>query len=62
MGTKQDDILQAPETASSPTGGGLQRIHSDDLLHGHRRLIIQHRAEEYCLQVTRNQRLILTKF
>jgi len=38
-----------------------QLVHSDELLHGKRRLIIHHGQEDYCLQVTRNNRLILTK-
>lgn len=39
----------------------LPRATSRDLLHGGRRLIIEHGGEEYCLRLTRNERLILTK-
>lgn len=45
-----------PDQNQSP-----QRMRSDELLRGKRRLIIQHGNEDYCLQVTRNNRLILTK-
>lgn len=38
-----------------------QRVHSADLLRGTRRLVIEHRGEAYCLRLTRNERLILTK-
>lgn len=38
-----------------------QRVQSIDLFRGNRRLIIEHQGEEYCLQLTRNERLILTK-
>lgn len=38
-----------------------QRFQSADLFRGNRRLIIEHQGEEYCLQLTRNERLILTK-
>lgn len=37
------------------------RVRSDRLLGGHRRLIIEHAGEDYCLRLTRNGRLILTK-
>lgn len=37
------------------------RLHSDDLFRGNRRLIIEHAGEDYCLRLTRNERLILTK-
>lgn len=38
------------------------RVHSADLFRKNRRLIIEHQGEEYCLRLTRNERLILTKF
>lgn len=41
--------------------GELPRQKSTDLLQGGRRLIIEHEGEAYCLRVTRNERLILTK-
>ncbi len=37
------------------------RIRSADLLRGGRRIIIEHADEDYCLRLTRNERLILTK-
>lgn len=34
---------------------------SAELLQGGRRLLIDHQGETYCLRLTRNERLILTK-
>lgn len=47
-----------------PPGAGNDtlRLHSTDLFRGQRRVIIEHRGEQYCLRLTRNQRMILTKF
>ena len=42
-------------------GEGMPRQHSSDLLQGGRRMVIEHGGELYCLRVTRNERLILTK-
>lgn len=39
----------------------LPRISSADIFRNGRRLIIEHSGEEYCLRLTRNERLILTK-
>lgn len=41
--------------------GTIPRLRSDELLRGYRRLIIEHGGEDYCLRLTRNERLILTK-
>lgn len=38
-----------------------QRIRSDSLLQGERRLIIEHGGASYTLLLTRNDKLILTK-
>ncbi|WP_417276144.1 hemin uptake protein HemP [Castellaniella sp.] len=38
-----------------------RHIRSTDLLSNHRCLIIEHAGESYCLRLTRNERLILTK-
>lgn len=40
---------------------GLPHVFSHDLLCGGRRLIIEHDGEQYCLRLTRNEKLILTK-
>lgn len=37
------------------------RQRSAQLLQGSRRLLIDHHGETYCLRLTRNERLILTK-
>jgi len=39
----------------------LPHVFSRDLLRGGRRLIIEHSGELYCLRLTRNEKLILTK-
>jgi hemin uptake protein HemP len=39
----------------------LPRASSADLFRGGCRFIIEHAGEEYCLRLTRNERLILTK-
>lgn len=38
-----------------------KRVRSDTLLHGERRLIIEHQGANYTLLLTRNDKLILTK-
>lgn len=54
---------KSDRAASQPsyTGNDPARLPSAELLRGNRRLIIEHQGEEYCLRVTRNERLILTK-
>lgn len=37
------------------------RLRSTDLFRGDRRVIIEHGGEQYCLRLTRNERLILNK-
>jgi len=55
-----------PAEASAKAGvdaccSGAPRLRSTDLFRNDRRLVIEHRGEEYCLRLTRNERLILTK-
>lgn len=53
--------------ASGPLCGGkcaqgdMPRVHSEQLFCGGRRLLIEHGGEQYCLRLTRNDRLILNK-
>jgi len=55
----------AAEPAAADTNAsccsGAPRLRSIDMFRNDRRLIIEHRGEEYCLRLTRNERLILTK-
>lgn len=37
------------------------RVRSRDLLRGSRSILIEHGADRYCLRMTRNNKLILTK-
>jgi hemin uptake protein HemP len=43
------------------TPDAIRRIHSDELMAGHRVIIIRHGQEEYRLQITNAGKLILTK-
>jgi hemin uptake protein HemP len=40
---------------------GRRHLDSADLFQGARELVITHNGEAYCLRVTRNEKLILTK-
>jgi len=61
-------MLSTRNTTHAPCGcrtdadaADVPRQHSSDLLQGGRRMVIEHGGELYCLRVTRNERLILTK-
>ncbi|MCB1907809.1 MAG: hemin uptake protein HemP [Rhodocyclaceae bacterium] len=43
------------------TSAGKRVLASEALLAGHRKLVIEHRGERYCLRETRQGKLILTK-
>ncbi|MDN5871712.1 MAG: hemin uptake protein HemP [Nitrococcus sp.] len=60
MATTDRNAGPAQQEGSQP-GEGAPHLRSDELLRGHRRLIIEHTGEHYCLRLTRNERLILTK-
>lgn len=49
----------AQESPDTQNNG--MRLQSSELFNHGRRLIIEHRGEEYCLRLTRNDRLILNK-
>lgn len=55
--TPGDDTLPRRSGADK----GLTRVRSRELLGENGRLIIEHGGEAYCLRLTRNDRLILTK-
>ena len=57
--TKKD--AAQPDARRTPAPEADPRIDSRELLRGGRRLVILHNGEEYRLQLTRAQRLILTK-
>lgn len=61
MPTSRDNKPDSAPVQPSKTGNDPARLPSAELLRGNRRLIIEHQGEEYCLRVTRNERLILTK-
>lgn len=61
MAPTPDKNSDTTERPSSTANKEVARIKSADLLRRDRRLIIEHRGEDYCLRVTRNKRLILTK-
>lgn len=50
-----------PVDAQQDGRARLPRASSTDLFRGGCRFIIEHAGEEYCLRLTRNERLILTK-
>lgn len=52
---------QRPASQAANAGRAPQRIASDELLRGERRLIIDHGESSYTLLLTRNGKLILTK-
>lgn len=58
--TSQPSSVVLPSAGQSPTRQP-QRIRSDSLLQGDRRLIIEHGGASYTLLLTRNDKLILTK-
>lgn len=58
MLTNKERLTTAPQQGIRAK---LPRARSADLLRGGCRLIIEHAGEEYCLRLTRNERLILTK-
>lgn len=47
--------------ADSSHREGAPRLRSDELFRDHRRLIIEHAGEHYCLRLTCNERLIVIK-
>jgi len=51
----------APDRSQGPGGMEPQRVRSEALLRGGRRLIIDHGGASYTLLLTRNGKLILTK-
>lgn len=56
--------VNTPRLPAEPEQDGrasLPRASSADLFRGGCRFIIEHAGEEYCLRLTRNERLILTK-
>lgn len=54
-------ISNGRENAASRAVREPQRVRSDTLLRGERRLIIEHEGASYVLLLTRNDKLILTK-
>ncbi|HEX4895840.1 MAG TPA: hemin uptake protein HemP [Solimonas sp.] len=48
-------------TAPADRATAVTRLRSEDLLRGHREIVIEHRGQEYRLLRTRNDRLILNK-
>lgn len=62
MATKENEKSGTSQPDSSVPANPMPRFRSSDLFDGGRRLVIQHGNEEYCLQLTRNERLILTKY
>lgn len=49
------------QRAPATTPGNPPNIRSEDLMQGTRCLTIEHGDAIYCLRITRNERLILTK-
>lgn len=47
--------------AAGPGPGKVRHVRSTDLFRDGRCLIIEHAGQSYCLRLTRNERLILTK-
>lgn len=56
-----DSNADPPHQEASQRREAAPRLRSDELFRGHRCLIIEHAGEDYCLRITRNERLILTK-
>lgn len=52
---------RAKAASSAEPGGDARVITTTELLRGARRIWIEHAAQRYLLQVTRNGKLILTK-
>jgi len=44
-----------------PVAASVRRVRVEDILDGHREVIIQHGQEEYRLRLTSNSKLLLTK-
>lgn len=61
MSATRNTPLETPPASTNVCCNGAPRLYSADLFRNDRRLIIEHRGEEYCLRLTRNERLILTK-
>ena len=57
MQLSTEETRNAP-AASKPT---VRRVRIEDILAGHREVIIEHGSEEYRLRLTSNSKLILTK-
>lgn len=55
------DQAKDPPSANTRGNASPRRISSEQLLDGHRELIIEHGAETYRLLLTRNGKLILIK-
>jgi hemin uptake protein HemP len=57
--------MMTPSTPKERTGDAPENeaavVSSEDLLTGHRQLIIRHGREQYRLQLTNSNKLILTK-
>lgn len=60
LSTRNTTPARADCRAAAETGE-VPRQRSSDLMQGGRRMVIEHGGELYCLRVTRNERLILTK-
>ena len=58
MKKKDDSAITIPQQSAQET---MQRLKSNELFCGHKRVIIEHGGVDYYLQVTRQGKLILTK-
>lgn len=52
---------RSDEPRPAPAPGPVRRVRVEDILDGHREVIIQHGEEEYRLRLTSNSKLLLTK-
>lgn len=57
----QDDSTQGDRSEYPPVTDKKPRVTSQALFRGARRLVIEHNGQNYILQITRAERLILTK-
>lgn len=61
MPSTRNTTQVSADCRAAADSGEVPRQHSSDLMQGGRRMVIEHGGELYCLRVTRNERLILTK-
>jgi len=62
--TTSDDTASdeaAGDAGSNDTKEVGRRVLVEDLFHGRKQVILVHNGEDYCLRITSNDRLILTK-